>query len=272
MPGGTPPSRCPRLGSLAAKVVLAGSRSLRADTGPAPRATVHGPRGVVWLFAVCAVAAVAALVVLLAPRRPALKAAPEPAPSLGSGASAGPATLVSTPMATPALVSPPTPVALPSLAPAATPAQTGAPTSRLTVASPPGSTLSTGAPGRSTARLEHANALFEARHYQSALNEAQALLARQPEDEEARALAEDARAALLVEEKLRMARAAVARGDRTVALTRGCFPYKDSSLAERLSARDDSPAARDDVARAPRLGDRQLRRNQAVSRCRIVLR
>ena len=187
-------------------------------TGPAPRATIHGPRGVVWLFAVCAVAAVAALVVLLALRRPARKAAPEPASSLGSGASAGPATLVSTPMATPALVSPPTPVALPSLAPAATSAQTGAPTSRLTVASPPGSTLSTGAPGRSTARLEHANALFEARHYQSALNEAQALLARQPEDEEARALAEDARAALLVEEKLRMARAAVARGDRTVAL------------------------------------------------------
>jgi hypothetical protein len=50
------------------------------------------------------------------------------------------------------------------------------------------------------------------------LNEARAILAQQPSNEEARILAEDAAAALLVEEKLRNARAALGHGDRTAAL------------------------------------------------------
>jgi hypothetical protein len=101
---------------------------------------------------------------------------------------------------------------------AAIPAQTLPSVSRRLPASPAPSVRPTVVPARSGARLEHANALFESRHYQSALNEARAVLAQQPGNEEARALAEDAAAALLVEERLRKARAAAERGDRTTAL------------------------------------------------------
>ena len=44
------------------------------------------------------------------------------------------------------------------------------------------------------------------------------MLARHPDNEEARAIAEDAEAALLVEDKLRGAQAALDRGDRKAAL------------------------------------------------------
>jgi hypothetical protein len=152
----------------------------------------------------------------LALRRPAATVAPplDPSPAVGPAGSGTAAANTAEP--TPAVVSVATPQ--PAWSPAAaappTPAQALAPA----VASPqprPSAIVS----GSSNARLDRANALFESRHYQSALNEARAVLARQPDNEEARALVEDAAAALLVEEKLRNARAALGRGDRTTALS-----------------------------------------------------
>jgi eukaryotic-like serine/threonine-protein kinase len=85
-------------------------------------------------------------------------------------------------------------------------------------ASPAPTAATTPAPVAANPRNDRANALFEAGRFQSALNEARAVLAREPANEEARAIAEDASAALLVEEKLRRARAALAKGDRARAL------------------------------------------------------
>jgi hypothetical protein len=66
--------------------------------------------------------------------------------------------------------------------------------------------------------INTAEALLEQRHYRSALDEARAVLEREPSNKEAQAIAEDAEAALVVEERLEKARAALGRGDRDTAL------------------------------------------------------
>jgi hypothetical protein len=71
------------------------------------------------------------------------------------------------------------------------------------------------APG--SGRLERANALLEAGRFQGALSEARAVLARDPGNEDARAVAEDAEAALVVESRIRKAREAMRRGDTQTA-------------------------------------------------------
>ncbi|MCU0240794.1 MAG: protein kinase [Vicinamibacteria bacterium] len=67
-------------------------------------------------------------------------------------------------------------------------------------------------------RLERANDLYEKGKYQAALNEARALLAREPGNEEARQLVEDAEAAIVVEKHLQAAKAAMRKGNNDLAL------------------------------------------------------
>ena len=80
----------------------------------------------------------------------------------------------------------------------------------------------TPATARSTSRpqgdIDRANGLLEQRRYRSALNEARAILERNPNNREAQIIAEDAEAALVVEERLDSARDAVRRGDQAAAL------------------------------------------------------
>jgi len=59
---------------------------------------------------------------------------------------------------------------------------------------------------------------MEKGRYAQALAEARAVLARDPNNADARALAGDAEAAILIEECLRKARAALQAGDRDLAL------------------------------------------------------
>jgi tetratricopeptide (TPR) repeat protein len=68
------------------------------------------------------------------------------------------------------------------------------------------------------ARLERAEDLFESGRYAQAMAEAKAVLARDPGNDRAKGLVEDAEVELLVLAKLREARAALERGDREAAL------------------------------------------------------
>jgi serine/threonine-protein kinase len=68
------------------------------------------------------------------------------------------------------------------------------------------------------ARLDRASAFYEQGRFQSALSEARAVLERDPQNEEARTLAEDAEVALVVEGRLRKAKDAMRRGDSETAL------------------------------------------------------
>jgi serine/threonine protein kinase len=73
-------------------------------------------------------------------------------------------------------------------------------------------------PPPTEARLDRANDSMEKGRYAQALAEARALLARDPENAEAKALAGDAEAALVVEGCVKKARAALDAGDRETAL------------------------------------------------------
>jgi len=68
------------------------------------------------------------------------------------------------------------------------------------------------------ARLERANELLAEGHFGAALAEARAVLRREPGNAEARELAEDAEVEIVVERRLREARAALERGDTEAAL------------------------------------------------------
>jgi len=127
----------------------------------------------------------------------------------------------------------------PSLAPSATvapataPPATTAPKPTLpqptirpkpTLPIPPPSTLPPAAethapePAPANARLDRADQLLAAGRYAAALAEARALLKREPGNVDARQIAEDAEAALLVETSLKNAKAALARGDKDAAV------------------------------------------------------
>jgi serine/threonine-protein kinase len=73
-------------------------------------------------------------------------------------------------------------------------------------------------PGADAARLEKANDLFDRGKYVAALAEARAVLRRSPGNAEARALVEDAEAAVVVEERIKKASEALRKGDRETAL------------------------------------------------------
>jgi len=82
----------------------------------------------------------------------------------------------------------------------------------------PGPTAQPSPPAPAEARLDRANDHMEKGRYAQALAEARAVLARDPNNADARALAGDAEAAILIEECLRKARAALQAGDRDLAL------------------------------------------------------
>jgi eukaryotic-like serine/threonine-protein kinase len=110
----------------------------------------------------------------------------------------------------------PAPASLPSQRPSPRPSPTP------TAAQPPAATPSAAprpeSPGvRAAGRVERADALLAARHFAAALAEARAVLAREPRNEDAQQIAEEAEASLLIESVLKSAGAAMARGDRETA-------------------------------------------------------
>ena len=74
------------------------------------------------------------------------------------------------------------------------------------------------APTGASGRLERANELYEKGRYAAALAEAKAVLRREPGNQEAKSLAEDIEADMVVETRLKEAREALRRGDREAAL------------------------------------------------------
>jgi uncharacterized protein HemY len=68
-----------------------------------------------------------------------------------------------------------------------------------------------------SARLERAEQLLEQGRYAAALAEARGILAREPQNAEARDVAQEAEASLVVERALKAARDALARGDKDTA-------------------------------------------------------
>jgi len=73
-------------------------------------------------------------------------------------------------------------------------------------------------PDPGTARSEKASALLEQGRYSAALAEARAVLQRDPVNEEAKTVAEEAEAALVIESALRKAREALKNGDKDAAI------------------------------------------------------
>ncbi len=73
-------------------------------------------------------------------------------------------------------------------------------------------------PAPANARLDRANDYMERGSYAQALAEARAILARDPNNADARALAGDAEAAILIEDCVKRAKAALKAGDRDLAL------------------------------------------------------
>jgi hypothetical protein len=73
-------------------------------------------------------------------------------------------------------------------------------------------------PPAATARVDRANEHLDSRRYGQALAEARAVLKREPENAEARMIAEEAEAALLVEGALRKAKDALQKGDKDAAV------------------------------------------------------
>jgi tetratricopeptide (TPR) repeat protein len=73
-------------------------------------------------------------------------------------------------------------------------------------------------PGPAAARTQRAGRLLEEGRYSAALAEARAVLQRDPADEEAKTVAEEAEAALVIESALAKARAALREGDKDAAI------------------------------------------------------
>ena len=182
------------------------SSSTPRSPGP-PQATLFLGGGLLAL-GVVALAAVGYL--LLAPARPRTEPArgaaalPEGAPTVSPALSATRAR----PPASSAPAQPLPPPARPSAAPSATPA---APRAEPETPTP-------SAPSPADARIDRANEHMEKGRYAQALAEARAVLARDPDNADAKALAGDAEAAIVIEECVKKAGAALKAGDRETAL------------------------------------------------------
>jgi serine/threonine-protein kinase len=105
-----------------------------------------------------------------------------------------------------------TPWATPSAEPA--PPKPAPPKAEPPEAEPP----PTPGPAPADARIDRANAYMENGRYAQALAEARAVLLRDPDNADAKALAGDAEAALVIEECVKKAKAALEAGDREAAL------------------------------------------------------
>ena len=140
---------------------------------------------------------------------------PTPAPTATAEAAAP----VSSPPGTPSPVPTPTPASEPAPVADARPASPS-PRASSERALPPSAAAgeAEARPGADAARLEKANDLFDRGRYTAALAEARAVLRRNPGNAEARALVEDAEAAVVVEERIKKAREALRKGDRETAL------------------------------------------------------
>ena len=130
-----------------------------------------------------------------------------PSPSAVAPAAA-PSTAIANPLP-PSPAPSPSPTATPR---PATPAPAPPPSTTVPVETPPH------APAPAHASLDRGNDYMEKGRYAQALAEARAILARDPNDADARALAGDAEAAILIEECVRKARAALKEGDRDRAM------------------------------------------------------
>jgi serine/threonine protein kinase len=108
---------------------------------------------------------------------------------------------------------PPPPTLTPSTALAASPGDRALPASPL-----PDGTQTAPEPPAGTARVDHADQQLQQGHYAAALAEARAILAKDRANAEAKTIAEEAEAALVVEDHIRKAREALKRGDREGAL------------------------------------------------------
>ena len=181
--------------------------------GPASSPAAAPPRAAPTRRLGLALAAVAAVgvaavggLLLARSRRP--PDTPAPASSLAAAVLPAPATTAPTsrPPAS-------TPEARPSASP---PSPTPGPLARAAPPESPSSPEETPAPV--AGRIERANDLLEKGRFAAALAEARAVLRRDPGHAEAKMIAEEAEAALVVETRLRDARAALKRGDRDAAL------------------------------------------------------
>ena len=169
---------------------------------PPPRALpspVAPQRALAWLTGALAVAVVALLAVLFS--RPHPPVAPSPA------------SVVTPPSEGPRGAAPsPSPTGAPTLSPVA-------PTPRPSAAATQAPAASTPAPrDPTTARVDKANDDLENRRYAQALAEARAVLQREPSNAEARTIAEEAEAALVVEDAVARAREALKKGNKEEAL------------------------------------------------------
>ena len=66
--------------------------------------------------------------------------------------------------------------------------------------------------------MDHADDLLQKGRYGAALAEAKAILRKEPGNAQAKTIAEEAEAALVVEDRIKKAREAIRRGDRDEAL------------------------------------------------------
>jgi serine/threonine-protein kinase len=134
-------------------------------------------------------------------------ARPEPSPS-ASAVGAAP-TQKTAPSASAA---PPSSTLVAAASPAPAPSPASSPSG------PAGSPSTAAAVSPADARLDRASEAFEKGHYAQALAEAKAVLLREPDNAAAKELAQDAEAAILIEDVVKKARAALKAGDRETAL------------------------------------------------------
>ncbi|HET7294689.1 MAG TPA: serine/threonine-protein kinase [Vicinamibacteria bacterium] len=173
-----------------------------APAPPPPAAPSAAPLRLALALGVAALVILAGTAVLLL-RRP---AAPAPSAAPQATVAAAPVTLA-----------PPLPVTPATAAPQTTPA----PKPSTTTPAPPPTTAAAAEahePAPVNARVDRADNLLAAGRYAAALAEARAVLKREPGNEDAQQIAEEAEAALLIEACLKNARAALARGDKDAAV------------------------------------------------------
>jgi serine/threonine-protein kinase len=201
-PGGRPPG-APTPTPAAPLAVVYPSDASEVRTPSEKRARTH--------IALAAAVGLTGLVLLGTAVLMTMRRSEKPGPAaVTTPAATLPATTLARPTPTPSSA-PPVSVTLP--APAPPPATSLAASMTTPVASSPVPAV---APAE--ARLERANALMDSGRFAQALAEAKAVLAREPGNAAARELAQDAEAAILVEEAIRKARLALKGGDRDAAL------------------------------------------------------
>ncbi len=222
-------------GATAAQPTSELPRTLSRQDVPTSIERPSGPGRPAWPLIAGGAGVVAALVLgfLLLKGGGGGNASPSPAPSPLPSASAttggvtSPAPARPSPSASPAgLATPrpatPWPAPTPSAVPTGTPSQ-AVPTSlaspRPSAGEPSPLAEATEPPPVSpqNARLERAEQLLEQGRYAAALAEARGILAREPQNAEAREVAQEAEASLVVERVLKAARDALARGDKDTA-------------------------------------------------------